>query len=79
MSGSECECVGVMFFSVCLHYRSLLGGQLLDIEGQGFGTDSSQIEVLLGDKPCKLEELSDSLIRCITPSTVTTHTIDNNA
>ena len=60
-------------------HSSLLGGQLLDITGGGFGTDPSQIEVLLGDHPCNVEVMADSLIRCVTSSTTTTHIIDNNA
>lgn len=58
--------------------RSLLGGQLLDISGEGFGTEPSLIEVLLGDHPCNVKEMSDTLIRCVTSPATTTHIIDNN-
>ena len=59
--------------------RSLLGGQLLDITGEGFGMDPTQLEVLLGDHLCNVNEMSDTLIRCVTSPTTTTHIIDNNA
>ena len=66
---------------VCLlsFSRSLLGGQLVDITGEGFGSELTQLEVSLGNYPCDLREVSDTLIRCVTSPTTTTHIIDNNA
>ena len=51
----------------------------MDIAGEGFGADPSQLDVLLGNYPCNVKEVSDSLIRCITSPVTTTHIIDNNA
>ena len=61
------------------HTSSLMGGQLLDINGEGFGSDSSKVEVSLGSYPCRVKEMSNTLIRCITSMTTDTHIIDNNA
>ena len=56
-----------------------MGGQLLDIIGEGFGSDSDKVKVSLGSYPCQVKEMSNTLIRCITSTTTTTHIIDNNA
>lgn len=56
-----------------------MGGQLLDIIGDGFGPESAEVDVSLGNYPCRVTEMSDTLIRCITSPATTTHIIDNNA
>jgi len=65
----------------CLYpcYRSLFGGQVLSIEGSGFGSDMSRVSVSLGGRSCDLSSLSSSQILCTTAPTTQTHLINNNA
>ena len=59
--------------------RSLFGGQVLNIEGSGFGQDPTQVDVRLGDYQCNVIRVVDNRITCVTTSTATEHHISNNA
>ena len=65
----------IMPFSVC---RSLFGGQVLRIQGSGFGTDLDLVAVALGDRSCDLISLTNDEILCVTSPTTQTHTVNNN-
>lgn len=45
--------------------------------GAGFGTNSSLVDVLLGDKSCNVEIVNNEVIQCVTRSSSTTHRVDN--
>ena len=51
----------------------------MDIDGQGFGQDPAQLEVMLGDHACNIVSLTDTEIVCVTTSSATDHYINNNA
>ena len=60
-----------------LTYRSLFGGQTLDINGRGFGQDA--VEVILGDHHCNIVSQTDTEIVCVTTSSANDHYINNDA
>jgi len=40
------------------------GSTAMTVSGNGFGTDSAQLTVTIGDSPCVVTEVVDDLIRC---------------
>ena len=61
------------------HYRSIFGGQVLSFSGSGFGSDSSQIGVSFGGRPCDVVRVVDEEILCVTSPASSTHYVNNNA
>ena len=59
--------------------RSLLGGQLMVITGNGFGSSSDGMEITINAVPCSIKAITDTTISCMTGSTAYTHKITNNA
>ena len=58
-------------------FRSVFGGQRIHVTGAGFGTNSSLVNVQLGDNPCDIEYVTNDLIQCVTRTSSITHHVDN--
>lgn len=56
---------------------SLYGGTLLTVTGQGFGTNTSLVEVMVGSHACTVDVLSNTELTCRVDYTGTTHTVTN--
>lgn len=55
---------------------SLYGGTDVTLEGQGFGTNASQVQVLVG-KVCAVQEVTDTRIKCRVGYTGNTFVVTN--
>ena len=64
-----------------VHYnrRSLFGGQVLSINGSGFGQDPRDVDIRLGSRICTVVSVTNEQLICTTSPTSRTHHIDNNA
>lgn len=75
-----CECIIIIFF-----FRSLYGGQVVTISGDGFlpsdGSGVGSLTVAMGNTQCDIQTASatNTEITCITGSTAITHRVNNNA
>ena len=49
------------------------GGLTLNITGEGFGSEQSNIIVLLGELQCQVQTVTNTEIHCITPASSETH------
>ena len=58
---------------------SLAGGTLVKINGTGFGSNKSNVDVLIGKYPCDIRHVNDSSIECVTRGVGETFHIRNNA
>ena len=56
-------------------FGSLYGGTDVSISGQGFGTNSSAVEVAVGPHQCDISAIQNDLIVCRISDTGATHVI----
>lgn len=56
---------------------SMYGGTVLTVTGQGFGTNSSRVEVTLGGRGCTMDTLTGTELTCTLDYTGTTHAVTN--
>ncbi|KAL4228553.1 Fibrocystin-L [Mactra antiquata] len=56
---------------------SLQGGTILTITGTGFGTDTSLVDVDVGDIDCEISDLTNTEIQCIIGDAGTVHYVTN--
>ena len=54
------------------------GGLLLTIKGEGFGVDTSIVDVKIGPFECEVTEVKNNSIKCRQPTSTKTVKIDNN-
>eukprot|EP00117_Sycon_ciliatum_P037364 scpid335/ scgid27970/ Fibrocystin-L; Polycystic kidney and hepatic disease 1-like protein 1 len=59
-------------------FGSVFGGQMISIGGKGF-QESSQLQVKVGQKLCRVVRTTATNIECRTPSTIVHHQVTNNA
>ena len=57
---------------------SLVGGTSVTINGEGFGDNATNIEVLIGKFPCKVVNNTQTEINCVTMSATKTISVDNS-
>ncbi|XP_033119895.1 fibrocystin-L-like [Anneissia japonica] len=58
-------------------HGSLQGGTKVYVTGSGFGTNMSLVEVLFGHVPCKVSDVTDDQIMCISGSSGVVHEVTN--
>ncbi|KAK7468036.1 hypothetical protein BaRGS_00036740, partial [Batillaria attramentaria] len=58
-------------------YGSMYGGTIMTLTGQGFGDNSSRVDVTLGGHACPIDTISDTQITCKLAYTGTEHTVTN--
>ncbi|XP_038045747.1 fibrocystin-L-like [Patiria miniata] len=59
-------------------HGSLQGATEVTITGSGFGTNASDVAVILGDLECEIKTVSDDSILCTSASSEKTYRVDNN-
>lgn len=64
--------------SVDVAAGSLAGGRPIQITGQGFGTNATVVKAMIGDYPCKVTAVSDTLLECTTGGASNVKPIDNS-
>ena len=65
-------------FEVYPRNGSILGGTTLTIYGTGFGSNQSDVEVIIGELPCEVIHTNDTRIDCVTSSITETITVHPN-
>ena len=65
------------YMSLCV-FRSVFGGQTVEITGNGFGTDTSAVDVSFGHCNCSVNDTTDTMITCTTESTAMVHYVNNS-
>lgn len=59
-------------------FRSVFGGQTVEIIGSGFGTNASVVDVSFGHNVCSVIDATDTMIMCTTGSAATVHYVNNS-
>ena len=59
-------------------FGSMVGGTEVIITGHGFGNNASCIDVVIGTSRCETKDVSDTHIKCMTPSSAKVVAVSNN-